>query len=261
MREKRGAIYYHFNKNQRYKDFLVQSVASLKRHMPELPVTVFGPFVREDFENCQIDNVVTIPEPDPRKKWVRKIELIKDQEFYDDVLFMDSDTFFVEPVWELFRPLEKYNLVATLEHHYFGKMRGGAPACMPELNFGMFLWRANDETRKFFKVAYEISLRQLHGCDQPFFRVAIWETGLKYMVVPWEYNCRYYFPCYLFERARILHSVTDDFVRDEKMINEKAYEDYPPYKRVFTSTKMSLLKKRWGRTQAPLDTVKETTYR
>jgi hypothetical protein len=258
---KRGVLYYHFNMNQRYLSFLKQSVESLKKHMPTLPVTVFGPFTKADLgEDCLIDEVITTKAPEKRGAWPQKIACLIDQP-YDQALFMDSDTFFVDSVMELFMCLEKYDLVATLEHHYFTRMRSAAPMCFPELNYGMFLWRKNEDTRRFFERAFEICKRRAGGCDQPSFRVALWETGIKYCVVPWEYNCRYYFPGYLFERAKILHSVTDDFERDEKMLNEKAYEDYPPFKRVFTGTKFFLLKKRWARTQAPLDTVKEVEYR
>jgi len=256
----RRVVYFHFNRNEVYKKYLLTSVASVKRNMGELTVKLFGPFTREDFgEGCGIDEIVTTDAG--REPWKHKIELMAALE-HEQVWFLDSDTFLVEPVWELFALLDRFDLVATFEHHYIGRMSGSAPVCFPELNYGMFLWRRNDATREFFGKALDIASRRSGGCDQPCMRVALWESpAVRYAVVPWEYNCRYHFPGYLFGKAKILHAHTDDFVRDEELINRRVYPGYPPFKRVLTSEKVLYLKKRWPRTQAILDIVEEVQCR
>jgi hypothetical protein len=256
----RGVVYFHFNRSQFFKDCLVKSITSLRAKMPGLPVTFFGPFTQEDFAGiCEIEEIVTI-DMTGKDPWSYKLELLRDHH-YEQTLFMDSDTLFVEPVWELFDMLERFDLVATLEHHYLGKLETLAPVCFPELNYGMFLWRKNEETREFFDSANRIRTSiGRRGCDQPCFRIALWESKIRYAVVPWEYNCRYYYPGYLFRTAKILHSHSGNIEEDEKIINEKVYADYPPFKRLFTGDRIFLLKKIKG-THSVMKIEKETKYR
>jgi hypothetical protein len=255
----RGVIYYNFNKNRFFLECLAKSVTSLKRHMPELPVLVYAPFKKSEIEpKVKLDILETINVPEDQ--WVDKISLLIDQPF-EQALFLDADTYFLSPVWELFEMLERFDLVATLEHHYVGRMGRLAPSCLPELNFGVALWKKNDIMRQFFEYSLKVAKERKRGCDQPCFRVALWNVPVRYAVVPWEYNCRYYFPGYLYSDAKIIHSHSASIETDEKFINKRVYPEFPAYKRIFTGSKMLLLKKQTARARSMLDVAEEITYR
>ena len=262
MSKSRALIYFLFNDSEYYWNFNIQSARTLKEHMPQLKVHLIAPNYPHLIKKIKpfVDDYTFI-EPMSYKRaepWWRKFEELMKLP-YDQAMFLDSDTYIVEPFPELFDMLDRFDLVSTLEHHY--STSDYMPQCWPQLNLGMFLWNRTDDIMKLFKETMELTKRKASGCDQPYFRIALFNSHVRYAVVPWEYNCHYYFPGYLFSKAKIIHSLSDDMEGDEKILNKKVYEDFPPFKRVYTGETIHYLKKRWPRTNASLETVDSVDYR
>jgi hypothetical protein len=105
-----GAIYI-ITQEPRYVGLLLTSAASLKRAMPQLPVTVSSQF---PVESQLFEKVVRVePTQDgffDKTRWMR-------ESTYDRRLFIDTDTYVVEPIPELFSLLDHFDLAATYEEY------------------------------------------------------------------------------------------------------------------------------------------------
>jgi len=262
MSKNRALVYFLFNESEVYWDFNIQSARTVRIHMPKLKIHLIAPDYPHLMKKISpwVDNYSIIDPIDKSRAqpWWRKFEELLKLE-YDQMMFLDSDTYVAEPFHELFTMLDHFDLVSTLEHHY--TTSSYLPTCWPQLNLGMFLWNKTKEVEDVFKKTIELTKRRKSGCDQPYFRIALYDSKVRYAVVPWEWNCHYYFPGYAFQKIKILHSLSDDMEGDEKILNKKVYEDWPPFKRVFTGETIHLLKKRWNRTNASLETVESIDYR
>jgi hypothetical protein len=56
--------------------------------------------------------------------------------------------------------------------------------------------------------------------DQATFRVALYQSEVRFTVLPPEYNCRFVFPAYVQGPVRILHGRGPDLEGVERQINE-----------------------------------------
>jgi hypothetical protein len=105
-----GAVYI-ITHDQRYVDMLLISAASLKRAMPDLPITVFSQF---PVESNLVEKVIQVePTVDG---FYDKSRLIRESP-YERTLFIDADTYVVEPIPELFSLLDKFDCAATHEEY------------------------------------------------------------------------------------------------------------------------------------------------
>ena len=151
MSKSRALIYFLFNDSEYYWNFNIQSARTLKEHMPQLKVHLIAPNYPHLIKKIKpfVDDYTFI-EPMSYKRaepWWRKFEeLVKLP--YDQAMFLDSDTYIVEPFPELFDMLDRFDLVSTLEHHY--STSDYMPQCWPQLNLGMFLWNRTDDIMKLF---------------------------------------------------------------------------------------------------------------
>src|SRR5260370_36950936 len=90
-----GAIYI-ITQDPRYVDLLLSSAASLKRAMPDLPITVFSQF---PVNGSYFDRIVSVtPTQDG---FYDKSRLIL-QSPYERTLFIDAATYVLVPVREIF---------------------------------------------------------------------------------------------------------------------------------------------------------------
>lgn len=263
MKKKRAIVYYLWNLKRRYWRFNTQSARTIKEHMPDVTIHLIAPFYKPFIDKIKpwVDEVtfIEVLQKDRGKPWARKFEELLKLD-YDQIMFLDSDTYMTESCYELFDMLEHFDLVATLEQHYtLGPDR--IPESFPQLNLGMFLWNKTAEMDEVFQKTINRLHRKKAGSDQPHFRIALYNSKIRFAVVPWEYNCHYYYPGYLFSKAKILHSMSGDMVTDEKLLNKKVYEDYPPYKRVFDGERIYYLRKRFPRRNSALELVEMVTYR
>jgi hypothetical protein len=95
----RGAVYI-ITQDPRYVELLLTSAASLKKAMPDLPITVFSQFAVDSpfFERV-------VPVEPTQDGFYDKSRLIQNSP-YERTLFIDADTYVVEHIHELFELLD-----------------------------------------------------------------------------------------------------------------------------------------------------------
>ena len=218
-----GAIYI-LTQNERYVDLALQSVASLKRVMPDLPVTVFSQF---PMSSPLVERVVLIqPTGDG---FYDKTRLMRDSP-YDRTVFIDADIFVVEPFPELFCLLDRFDCAATHEEYvntdWFNRYpRGDIPSSFPEFNTGVLLFKRSTQMNavlKEWEALYAQYLKEKPGQqigDQPFFRAALYCSEARVATLTREYNCKFRGQGYLNGLVKVLHGHVD-FQFDSRQLGQ-----------------------------------------
>jgi hypothetical protein len=134
-----GAIYI-ITQDSRYTGLLLNSAASLKRVMPDLPITVFTQF---PLESSDFERVIRV---DGSQDGFYDKTLLMQQTPYERTLFVDADTYIVEPVPELFTMLDQFDFAATHEEYqntdwHNRYPRPDIPPSFPEFNTGILAYR------------------------------------------------------------------------------------------------------------------------
>jgi hypothetical protein len=212
-----------------YGDLAVVSATSLKRVMPEMPVTVLTDLERQ-WPN--IDNVISITSSGDGFK--DKI-LFMPQSPYSYTLFMDTDTYVCGAFSEIFPILDKFDIAAIhdpFRRHAgwvrrFAQFAPDVPAAFAEMNTGIILYKKSPQMEDFFtewlKLYEDQPARDKLTADQPFFRVALYRSNLRVATLPHEYNCQFRTTGYVYDSVKILHghvmSKIDHFEKVTKAVN------------------------------------------
>ena len=144
-----GAVYI-ITQDARYVNLLLTSAASLKRAMPDLAITVFSQF---PIQSELFERVIAV-EP-TQDGFFDKAKMMR-QMPYDRTLFLDADTYVVEPVPELFSVLDNFDCAATHEE-YVNTIssdrypRPDIPACYPEFNTGIMALKQSEKMDQFLR--------------------------------------------------------------------------------------------------------------
>ncbi len=204
-----GAVYI-ITQDPRYVPMLITSAESLKRAMPDLPITVFSQF---PIENPLFENVIRVePTQDgfyDKATWIEKTP-------YDRTLFIDADTYVLDPVPELFSLLDQFDCAATHEEYlstdWFKRYtRDDIPSSFPEFNTGILLLKRSEKMQRLLRNWGDLYRDYLHEKpgqelnDQPFFRAAAYHSDIRIATLTREYNCKYRGQGYLNQRVKILH--------------------------------------------------------
>ena len=204
-----GAVYI-ITQDPRYVDLLMTSAGSLKRVMPDLPITVFSQFPvdRSLFEN------VEFVEP-TQDGFYDKSRLIQNSP-YDRTLLIDADTYVLEPVPELFSLLDHFDCAVTHEEYlntdwHNRYLQPDIPSSFPEFNTGILMLKRSDRVSRLLEhwgSLYRNFLEEKPGQsinDQPFFRVAAYYSDVRIATLTREYNCKFRGQGYLNGRVKIIH--------------------------------------------------------
>ena len=204
-----GAVYI-ITQDPRYVDLLMTSAGSLKRVMPDLPITVFSQFPvdRSLFEN------VEFVEP-TQDGFYDKSRLIQNSP-YDRTLLIDADTYVLEPVPELFSLLDHFDCAVTHEEYLNTDWHNrypqpDIPSSFPEFNTGILMLKRSDRVSRLLEhwgSLYRNFLEEKPGQsinDQPFFRVAAYYSDVRIATLTREYNCKFRGQGYLNGRVKIIH--------------------------------------------------------
>src|SRR5579871_547516 len=130
-----GAIYV-ITRDPRYVGMMLTSAASLKEAMPDLPITAISQF---PVESPLFEKVLRVePSADG---FYDKCKLIHNSP-YERTLFIDADTYVLEPIPDLFAILDRFDCAATHEEYvdtdwHKRYPRPDIPVCFPELNTGV----------------------------------------------------------------------------------------------------------------------------
>jgi hypothetical protein len=119
---------------------------------------------------------------------------------FNKTLYLDSDTL---PLFNLSDVFDALDYVDLCICHDFSRKReniargiqpyGDIPRSLPEVNGGVFAYKATDEVSSFFKVWREYFYKyfvETNGWDQPSLRAALYESKVRFSIMPDEYNTR-----------------------------------------------------------------------
>lgn len=220
-----GAVYI-ITQDPRYVDMLLTAATSLKRAMPELPITAFSQF---PVESSLFENVIRV-EP-TADGFYDKCSFVRNSP-YDRTLLIDADTYVLEPISELFSLLDHFDCAATHEEYlntdwHNRYLRPDIPSSFPEFNTGVLLLKRSERCDRLLEKwgdLYRRFILEKPGQainDQPFFRVAAYESDVRIATLTREYNCKFRGQGYLNGTVKILHGHVD-FQLDSNLLNKAA---------------------------------------
>lgn len=176
---------------QRYQVEAIQCAQSLKSKMPAIPITLF---TRGSFAGCTaIDTIETLPEG--VNSFSDKLLAI-DRWAYQRMLYVDTDIQCMESVDDLFDILDRWDIAAAhAPVRQFQYAPPDVPDYFPELNAGVIAIRRTPETVGFTQRWLELHRENCQrigprAADQPSLRQALWESELRFLTLPPEYNLR-----------------------------------------------------------------------
>jgi hypothetical protein len=214
------------------------SLRSLWRHEPGTRVTMYvDGLSREHLSGWGMpaspdkDLLEVLDHPDPSYSWADKPAALAEGGGEDErILFLDTDTRICGSIADLFELLDAFGLAAAhapirLDARQPESLAGRVPASFPELNTGVIAFRrtaAVADLLERWRVLHRETLRSMdRGSlgDQSTFRVALYESEVRFTVLPPEDNCRFVFPTYVHGPVRILHGRGADLERIERELN------------------------------------------
>lgn len=247
-----GVIYVATGKQQ-YIDEACISASSLKEQIPNLNTTLFSDktITTNCFDECRII--------ESSGSGILDKALAMQQSPYDYTLFLDTDTYICGDFSELFTLLEKYDIGAVLNEHRTGKFADfswnyqqmkddNGRLIYPIYNGGVILYKKSPATIQFFIDWFNLTKqRWMDGKileDQTSLQYALYESDLKTVVLPPEYNCRFIYPVGVCGTVKILHGRHKDLSAIAKEINsETDPRIFHPQWGLIPAEKISMIKK------------------
>jgi len=186
---KRGALYICYG--DKYIQEGIISAESLKKFHPDLHITFLSD---KAFLSKFVDNVEIIKPKAKRPK----VEHIK-QSPYEETLFLDVDTVIDSPIDDIFKLLSKFDMAicddTCRKRPKYSKIMTeykNIPYGFSELNTGVICFKKTESIDNLFSLwrAYYKKYNNKCPWDQPSFRISLWESDVKFHVLPREYNVR-----------------------------------------------------------------------
>ena len=172
-----------------YLDLAIQSARSLKQHNPDLPADIFTD--APDAAGLDVfDQVHPVPNTHERARF-DCFGLSR----FDRTLLLDCDTLVLRPLGDLFDILHRFDLAMAHDVRRASDLiQEGAqvqtPYAFPQLNAGVMLYRHSAETKAFFAEWRRRYYEQGEGRDQVTLKDLLWESDIRFYVLPPEFNLR-----------------------------------------------------------------------
>ena len=185
----KGVFYIAFGEN--FIKEMLFSAASVKKHNPNLHITAF---VDREVDSEFIDEykIIQVSHLRPKVDYITETP-------YKKTIFLDTDTIIDYNIEEMFEILEHYDFAIC---HDLARKRENVSRIIPEyakipyafseVNPGVMVFEKTEEVVGFFELWRKYFYRyfNLWPYEQPTFRVALWESGLDFYILPPEYNIR-----------------------------------------------------------------------
>ncbi|GAA0656234.1 glycosyltransferase family protein [Salarchaeum japonicum] len=131
---------------------------------------------------------------------------------FDQTIYLDTDTYIIGDVSELFDLLDNFNIAAAVDP-YEWELRydrerefNGIPDSLPIYQTGVLAFDDSANTRAFLQKWYQIHQEQGFRRDQASFRRAIWEEKkLQLTALSPIYNCPVSWPIQVIGEVKVLH--------------------------------------------------------
>ncbi len=190
-----------------YIALATKAAESLRRHNPDLPIDLVTDHPHEVpvFDRVHVREDV----------WKHtKIDALIDSRF-ERTLYLDSDIQVLAPIDDIFEALDRFEVAVAHDQHrngYWNQFyyRKPLPRTFPQFNGGVIAFRRNPAVQAFLKAWREAVIDHDIGRDQPSLRELLWESDLRIITLPPEYNFMNFKGISSWDRSqaapRILHS-------------------------------------------------------
>jgi len=201
------------------------SARSVKENLEGIKTAIFTDGMYKNLLDENLFDYVIFREKQASPK-MGKITCLAESPF-EKTLFLDTDTEVLEPVWELFELLDKFDLALT--HAPFRastlSIANGLES-FPECNSGVFTYKKSSAVLNFFNewsnIYKEYYDKNITKKDQPSLRKALYSSSIRFYIIPPEYNLRTIFPYFAGNmKVKILHGRGKSLLRAKKNINNK----------------------------------------
>ena len=214
-----GLIYIIVNKRKERKDDetiksqydpAVISAKSVKKHIPDMNITLFTNLKSISEFDKVFDNIIMVDELETHHMiWQKKWEYMLLSPYYI-TLHLDADTYACDNFSEVFTMMDYFDMAIPMSPYYFSRSKMGVQECYPELAGGMFVFKKNSKTEMFINdMIEELKNRRRYYTDEPYIRKLLYYSDIRYAVLPMEYNCVITHPGYLFGKIKIAHGRCD----------------------------------------------------
>lgn len=147
---------------------------------------------------------------------------------YTETLYLDTDTYVVDDIHELFDLLQRFDLAMAHAHGYLHSDDPVPSEAFNDFNTGVIVYRNSDQTKTVLTNWRDIYMARKHGPlgpynthDQPAMRSAIWNGTASVYVLSPEYNCRAIYYVRLVGKAKILHLRSQNYEWLAATLNSK----------------------------------------
>lgn len=169
-----------------YVELACASASSVRAQSPGVAVDIF---TDDPVPPDLFDRIHPLTRPGPRAKLTAM-----QQTRFERTLFLDADTLVVGPLGDIFDLLERFDCALAHDMRRASPLiREGSvpvPYAFPQLNSGVFLYRRSPAMLALL-AEWE---RRFHATaarrDQPILRDLLWESDLRFHVLPPEFNLR-----------------------------------------------------------------------
>jgi hypothetical protein len=131
---------------------------------------------------------------------------------YENLLYLDTDTFPLAPFPEMFEAMDCFDVAGVMgSRRVTGACASPIPHTFPEFEIGVTVFKANEHVKELLKLWKELHWKypDVYGAnDQRSFREALWircAEGLRVLTMPPEYGCRWPFGVFVSLPVKILH--------------------------------------------------------
>jgi hypothetical protein len=199
MKEEKGFLYIAVG--EKFLEETLISAKQLKNQMPDYPITLV---TYREVEEDIFDEVKVVDELDEYSEKVVNMHIP-----YEKTIFLDMDTWVVEPIDELFDLLEQFDLAIAHNptRNYSMGRENEVPKGFPQHNTGVMALRKNQRTEDLledWERRYK-EPKETPEYDQISFREAHYHSDCRFTVLPPEYNCRYNWPGMVEGKVKIFH--------------------------------------------------------
>jgi hypothetical protein len=231
-----GIVYICFeNKhNKRFeKDLCLKemkfSISSSQKQNPNTPITVFT------------DYSITIPDVNVVKINSPKSNRIKQDILplspYENTLYVDTDTMFVNSIEDIFTLGQRFDVGFCIDYLRLNTEKPKSfidyfkiPPCFPEYGGGVMFYTKSKQTLnflKFWKSKHQESIKHGIITDQQSLRVSLWQCeNLNFFTLPPEFNLRTQEKA---EGCKKRFPIKDRIYHWHKMFNPNIHNSRTPY--------------------------------
>jgi hypothetical protein len=190
-----GVIYRAWGKE--YNRQASMSAGTLKKHCPDIPITLFTDNPHGAKKHDCFDSIVYAKAPVYvfEQLHLSKLESLQ-QTPYDYTLYLDTDTYIVNDITEIFGVLTKFDIamchepsrINTRTNYDRWGLDTTIPSCFGPFQGGVIAYKKSPVVSKGIKKMIHSYKKNPCPSDQLTFTEQMWKQNLRIYILPPEYN-------------------------------------------------------------------------